>query len=215
MRNHIRVLIVDDHEILRQGLDLLISRESDIEVVGHASDGAEALSLGKSLQPDVVLMDLALPGMSGIQAMQQLRKISPSSHFLVLSGFTDHRHVNEAIRAGAIGYLAKNVVRHDLIHAIREVAQGNPTLHPEAQRHLVQQVATPTRSSPLQQLTPREHEVLQLIAQGNNNKQISASLHLTQGTIKGYVSAILDKLCVTDRTQAALYAVRHGVVSNT
>jgi NarL family two-component system response regulator LiaR len=214
INSSIRVQLVDDHAIVREGLRTLLSEESDIEVVGEAADGAESVKLAAMLQPHVILMDLVMPGMDGIQAMQDLRLVSPSSHVLVLTSFGDDQRVHDAIRAGAIGYLLKDVLKADLLQAIRAAAQGQPTLHPEAQRHLMRQVTTPPTRSLVNDLTPRERDVLQWIVRGQSNKEIAASLRVTEGTVKGHVSAILSKLGVADRTQAALYAVKHGFGTN-
>jgi NarL family two-component system response regulator LiaR len=148
--------------------------------------------------------------MDGIQAMQGIRQVSPSSRVLVLTSFGDNQHVRDAIQAGAVGYLLKDVLRADLLRAIHAAAQGQPTLHPEAQRQLMRQVITPARSL-LDDLTPREPDVLRLIVRGQSNKEIAATLHITEGTIKGYVSTILAKLGVADRTQAALYAIKYDM----
>jgi NarL family two-component system response regulator LiaR len=169
------------------------------------------LTLSAALRPDVVLMDLVMPEMDGLEAMQRLRELSPASHILVLTSFTDDQRVQAAIRAGATGYLLKDVLKPELVRAIRDASQGKPTLHPEAQQRLMQQIVAPPEPSLLEALTERERDVLRLIAQGRSNKEISAALHLTEGTVKGYVSAILSKLEVADRTQAALYAVKRGL----
>jgi two-component system, NarL family, response regulator LiaR len=210
INSSIRVLLVDDHVIVREGLRMLLAEESDIEVIGEAVNGAESVELAAMLHPSVVLMDLVMPGMDGIQAIQDIRIVSPSSQVLVLTSFGDDQRVRDAIHAGAIGYLLKDVLKVDLLRAIRASAQGLPTLHPEAQRHLMRQLSTPTVLSLIDGLTPRERDVLQLIVRGQSNKEIAASLRITEGTIKGHVSTILSKLAVADRTQAALYAVRHG-----
>lgn len=212
MTSPIRVLIVDDHEIVREGLATLLAEEPTVKVVGQAVNGTEAVALVKKLRPEVILMDLVMPEMDGLEAMQQIRQVSPSSYVLVLTSFADEQRVPEAIKAGAIGYLMKDVLKADLLQAIHNAAAGKPTLHPEAQHYLMRQVAAPSApSSRLHTLTRRERQILQLIAQGQSNKEIAAFLHLTEGTIKGYVSAILAKLDVADRTQAALYAVKHGL----
>jgi two-component system, NarL family, response regulator LiaR len=210
INSSIRVQLVDDHAIVREGLRMLLSEESDIEVVGEAGDGAESVKLAARLQPHVILMDLVMPGMDGIHAMQNIRVVSPSSQVLVLTSFGDVQRVRDAIQAGAIGYLLKDVLKTDLLRAIRAAAQGQPTLHPEAQRHLMRQVAAPPTRLLIDDLTPRERDVLQLIIRGQSNKEIAASLQVTEGTVKGHVSAILSKLSVADRTQAALYAVKYG-----
>jgi DNA-binding NarL/FixJ family response regulator len=205
----IRVLIVDDHAIVREGLHTLLSEESEFLVVGEATRGTEALTQVDKLQPDVVLMDLAMPEMDGIETIRRLQQKKAKCNILVLTSFGEDQRVRDAIQAGAIGYLLKDVLKGDLLRAIRAAARGEPTLHPEAQRVLMRQTAAPV--SLLEELTEREMDVLQLIAQGRSNKEIAARLHLTEGTVKGYVSTILDKLQVEDRTQAALYAVKHGL----
>jgi NarL family two-component system response regulator LiaR len=210
INSSIRVLLVDDHTIVREGLRLFLSEEPDIEVVGETGNGTESVQLAATLHPDVVLMDLVMPGMDGIQAMQGIRVVSPSSQVLVLTSFGDNQRVHDAIQAGAIGYLLKDVLKVDLLQAIRAAVQGQPTLHPEAQRQLMRQVTTPTTRSRVHELTPRERGVLQLIVRGQSNKEIAATLQVTEGTVKGHVSVILSKLGVADRTQAALYAVKHG-----
>jgi DNA-binding NarL/FixJ family response regulator len=151
--------------------------------------------------------------MNGIEATRQMRPISPASQVLVLTSFAEDRHVRDAIQAGAVGYLLKDVLKPELVRAIVDAARGRPTLHPEAQRHLIRQISEPETPSSAINLTQREISVLRLIAQGYSNKQIAAELHLTEGTVKGYVSTILGKLGVADRTQAALYAVKNGLAS--
>jgi DNA-binding NarL/FixJ family response regulator len=211
MNPSVKVMIVDDHAIVREGLTMLLSEESDIEVVGEARNGLDALTRINHLQPDVVLMDLVMPEMDGIAATTQIRQKYPHCQVLVLTSFAEDQRVPDAIQAGAIGYLLKDVLKADLMRAIHAAARGEPTLHPEAQRQLMQQVIAPTPPNLLEALTDREMDVLRLIARGNSNKEIAADLHLTEGTVKGYVSTILGKLQVADRTQAALYAVKHGV----
>jgi two-component system, NarL family, response regulator LiaR len=211
MTTPVKVMIVDDHAIVREGLTMLLSEEADIEVVGEARNGVDALTRINHLQPHVVLMDLVMPEMDGIAATAQIRQKYPHCQVLVLTSFAEDQRVPDAIQAGAIGYLLKDVLRADLLQAIHAAARGQPTLHPEAQRQLMQQVITPILPNLLETLTERETDVLRLIARGHSNKEIAAALHLTEGTVKGYVSAILGKLQVADRTQAALYAVKHGV----
>jgi NarL family two-component system response regulator LiaR len=206
-----RVLIVDDHAIVREGLRTLLSEESDVEVVGEAANGDEAVALAAALLPDVVLMDLVLPGVDGIEATRRIRGGGLPSQVLVLTSFADDQRVREAVQAGAIGYLLKDVLKLELLQAIRAAARGLPALHPVAQQHLLRQVAAPPQPSPLESLTLREREVLRLLAGGRSNRQIAAALFLTEGTVKGYVSVILSKLGVADRTQAALLAIKHGL----
>lgn len=209
----IRILIVDDHDVVREGLQTFLSEEDDLVVVGEASNGLEAVKLAGSLRPDVILMDLLMPGMDGVEATRRIRTANPAANVLVLTSYADHQHVRDAVQAGAIGYILKDVLKSDLLQAIRHAAVGRPTLHPEAQRQLIQQVYAPAPTL-AESLTEREREVLGLIARGRSNKEIAATLHLTEGTVKGYVSAILAKLGVADRTQAALYAVKNGLASD-
>lgn len=210
----VRVLIVDDHEIVREGLETLLAEEATITVVGQAANGTEAVSLATDLRPDVILMDLVMPELNGIEAIRRIRSKDLPSQILVLTSFADDQKVREAIGAGAIGYLLKDVLKADLLRAIQTAAQGKPTLHPEAQSYLMRQVSASPPPSPQAHLTERELDVLRLLAQGQSNKEIAIALHLTEGTIKGYVSAILAKLGVADRTQAALYAVKHGLAGH-
>ncbi len=211
MSTPVKVMIVDDHAIVREGLMMLLSEEMGIEVVGEARNGSEAIIRAEILQPDVILMDLMMPEMDGIAATTQIRQKHPGCQVLVLTSFAENQRVPDAIQAGAIGYLLKDVLKGDLLNAILAAAQGKPTLHPEAQRQLMQQMMTPVETNLLGSLTEREMDVLRLIANGRSNKEIAATLHLTEGTVKGYVSTILGKLQVADRTQAALYAVKHGI----
>lgn len=207
----IRVLIVDDHEIVREGLQTLLSEEKEIEVVGTAGDSDEAISMVKRHKPDVVLMDVILPGVDGIETTRRVVATNPSTRVLMLTSYSDDQRVREAIQAGAIGYLLKDVLKADLLNAIRSAAAGKPALHAEAQQFLMRQL-TGSDSAPHTRLTAREFNILQLIAAGKSNKEIALALHLTEGTVKGYVSTIFDKLEVADRTQAALYAVEHGLL---
>ncbi len=207
----IRILVVDDHEIVREGMKLLLGEEAELELVGQAGSAKEALAKAKTLQPDVILMDLMLPDSSGIEVTRQLKQSYPNMQIIMLTGsFGDELRVREALQAGAIGYLLKDVLKADLLSAIKRAAIGKATLHPEAQEQLMQ--VTLEDKAPHLNLTERELEVLRLIGSGNSNKKIATTLELSEGTVKGYVSIILDKLGVTDRTQAALYAVKHHLV---
>ena len=210
--NRIRVLIVDDHEIVREGLRTVLAEQADVEVVGEAGDGERAVSLVRALGPDVVLMDLVMPGMGGLEALAQIREAAPAAQVVVLTNFASDQTVRDAVANGAVGYLLKDVHKSELLQAIRNARQGRPSLHPEAQRHLMRRVVAPAVSHPADELTPRERTVLELIGRGCSNKRIAAELQLTEGTVKGYVSTVLAKLGVDDRTQAALYAVKHGLV---
>lgn len=208
----IRVIIVDDHEIVREGLQILLSEETEFEVVGMAGNGNEAIRLAKQLKPDVVIMDLVMPGLDGIEATRHVLSASPATRVLVLTTYSDDQRVRDAIQAGAIGYMLKDVLKPELLGAIRSAAAGKPALHPEAQQFLMRQVSGSEEAPLHANLTAREFDILQLIAAGKSNKEIALSLHLTEGTVKGYVSSIFDKLGVADRTQAALYAVEHKLV---
>lgn len=208
----IRVMIVDDHEIVREGLQILLAEEVDFEVVGTAVDGKTALALAERLNPDVIMMDLVMPDMDGIEVTRRVLSTNPSIRIMILTTFAEDQRVRDAIRAGAIGYLLKDVLKADLLRALRNTAAGRASLHPEAQQHLMRQVSEIETPPPHASLTKREAEILRLIAEGRSNKEIALTLSLTEGTVKGYVSTIFDKLGVADRTQAALYAVKHGQV---
>jgi NarL family two-component system response regulator LiaR len=193
---------------------ILSDPSANVEIVGLAADGAEAVRLATRHRPDVVVMDLVMPRVDGIEATRQLVEAGIGTRVLILTSFTEDLRVGEAIRAGATGYLMKDVVKRELVAAIHAAAAGAPTLHPRAQQQLLQEIQTPSASSPLDVLTPRERDVLRLIASGASNKVIAAQLYLSLGTVKGYVSSILEKLGVGDRTQAALLAVKHGIEGN-
>lgn len=209
----IRVLIVDDHEIVREGLRMLFRDEPDVEVVAEARSGEEALEVATTYKPDVVLMDLVMPEGGGVEATRRIRSVLPQTQVLVLTSFAGDDQVQEALRAGAIGYMLKDVSRQELVRALRNVRDGRPALHPEAQRHLLRGVASEGGGSGAAELTTREREVLRLLARGRSNRAIATELFLSEGTVKGYVSVILSKLQVEDRTQAALWAVKNGLVS--
>jgi DNA-binding NarL/FixJ family response regulator len=209
----IRVLIVDDHAIVREGLRTLLREEEDIEVVGEAEDGTSGLGLAITLRPDVVLLDLVMPGLAGAAAIRKIKDAAHGVEVLVLTSFAEEGQVQQAIAAGALGYILKDVLRADLVQAIRNARDGKPWLHPEAQRQLMKNAAAPAASTPLDSLTPRERAVLAHVGLGRSNRDIAARLSISEGTVKGYVSAVLAKLGLSDRTQAALYAVRHGLVS--
>ncbi|MGH7555285.1 MAG: response regulator [Longimicrobiales bacterium] len=212
MADRVRVLIVDDHEVVREGLQMFLSEEhDDIEIVGLAAGGAQALVIAGEHRPDVILMDLVMPELDGIETMRRLRAAGVHSRVLILTTFVDEERVRTAIEAGAVGYLLKDVGRAELLAAIRAAGAGSPSLHPVAQRYLMQRVVAPPSISPLAALTQRELEVLELIAAGESNKAIARELKLSVGTVKGHVSAILAKLEVTSRTQAALVAVEQGL----
>jgi two-component system, NarL family, response regulator LiaR len=206
----IRLLIADDHSVVRQGLRMFLSLDDDIEVVGEAADGRETVELARQLQPDVVLMDLLMPVMDGITATATIRKELPQVEVIALTSVLEDASVVGAVKAGAIGYLLKDTGADELRRAIRAAAAGKVQLSPAAAERLVREVRAP--DSP-EALTPRETDVLTLLAGGKANKEIAVELGLAQQTVKSYVSHILDKLGVQSRTQAALYAVRIGLVA--
>ena len=212
----IRLLLVDDHAIVREGLRMLLGEVPDLELVGEAKDGPEAVTTAAALRPDVILLDLMLPGLNGIEVTRRILAQQPDCRIIVLTSFADDQNVLAAMQAGAAGYLLKDVLQADLVKAIHQAAQGEPALHPEAQRKLVEHLTrpqpAPSDEADLAQLTEREQDVLKLIARGLSNRQIAEALHITEGTVKGHVSNILSKLHLQDRTQAALFAVRHGLV---
>jgi len=209
----ISVLIVDDHAVVRQGLQAFLESEEGIEVVGEAADGAEAVHKVQEFLPDVVLMDLVMPGMDGITAIRQVREVSPSSRVLVLTSFGENEKVFPSIKAGAMGYLLKDVPAEDLGRAIRSVAKGEFLLHPEIASKVLNEFSTlRLEAPPVSRLTTRETEVLTLVTRGCSNKEIARDLNISVKTVKTHVSNILSKLHMMDRTQAALYAVRHGLV---
>jgi NarL family two-component system response regulator LiaR len=212
----IRLLLVDDHAIVREGLRMLLGEVPDLELVGEAKDGPEAIAAAAALRPEVILLDLMLPGLNGIEVTRRILAQQPACRIIVLTSFADDQNVLAAMQAGAAGYLLKDVLQADLVKAIHQAAQGEPALHPEAQRKLVEYLTRPQPAQAdeagLADLTERERDVLGLIARGLSNRQIADALHITEGTVKGHVSNILSKLHLQDRTQAALYAVRQGLV---
>lgn len=204
----IRIVIADDHSVVRQGLRMFLSDDPDFEIVGEAANGAEALSLAHELQPDVVLMDLLMPVMDGITAIGRIRKELPEIEVLALTSVLEDASVVGAIRAGAIGYLLKDTQSDELCRAIKAAANGQVQLSPQAAARLVREVRAP--ESP-ETLTERETDVLRLIAGGFANKEIARKLHIGENTVKTHVSSVLMKLGVQSRTQAALYAAQIGL----
>ena len=204
----ISVLIVDDHPVVRQGLHSFLQLQNDLEIVGEAADGLEAVEKVDELLPDVVLMDLVMPKVDGIAAIRRITALSPSTRVLVLTSFSDDDKVFSAIKAGALGYLMKDSSPADLAEAIRAVYRGEPSLDPEIAKKLMDQLSKGEEVIAEEDLTTREKDVLRLIARGNSNKEIAASLNISEKTVKNHVTNILQKLHLSDRTQAALYAVR-------
>jgi DNA-binding NarL/FixJ family response regulator len=208
MADPIRVLVVDDHPIVRQGLVAYLGKRADIAVVGEADDGQRAVSAAARLRPDVVLLDLVMPRMDGVEATRRLRELVPETRILVLTSFAAEDQVIDAVRAGAAGYLLKDVEPADIAAAIGAVHRGDAFLHPEAAAHVIAAVHDDGQSSALAHLTPRERDVLELVGEGRSNREIADHLVVAEKTVKTHVSNILRKLGVRDRTQAALIAVR-------
>ena len=208
----IRVLVVDDHSVVRQGLRMFLLVQPDMELVGEAQNGREAVVLVDQLAPDVVLMDLLMPQMNGIEATAAIKAAHPETHVLILTTFLEDARVAEAIQAGAVGFLLKEVEAEELIRAVRGAARGEPQLHPDAARMLMGLATRPKAApEPPPLLTERERDVIALLAEGQSNKQIARTLSISETTVKGHVANILGKLELADRTQAAVYAVRHGL----
>ena len=214
MADAIRVLLVDDHAVVREGLRNFLALQDGLEIVGEASDGNEALEQAQRLEPDVILMDLVMPGLDGIGAMRQLRTRTPASRVIVLTSFLEDERVLPAIQAGAAGYLLKNVAPAELARAIRAAHAGEAIIDPTAAARLVHAIADDARPriEEPERLTRRERDVLELIARGQSNKRIALELGISEKTVKTHVGHLLAKLGVTDRTQAALMAVEEGLV---
>jgi DNA-binding NarL/FixJ family response regulator len=209
-----QVVICDDQALIRDGLEMLLRLERDIEVVGLAQDGAEAVDLVAEHRPDLVLMDLKMPGMNGIEATRRIRAHYPEVKVLVLTTYDDDEWLFDALRAGAAGYLLKDTGRSEVVKAIRGTVEGQAFVDPAVAGKLLSRVtSTQTRPASLltEKLTERELDVLRLLAQGMTNADIAARLYLSEGTVRNHVSAILGKLDVADRTQAAVLALQHGL----
>ncbi|MBS4188715.1 response regulator transcription factor [Bacillus sp. FJAT-49705] len=211
----IRVLIADDHHVVRRGLVFFLKTQPDIEIVGEAQHGKEAVELAVSLKPDILLMDLEMPVMNGIEATRKIKILCPDIKIMMLTSFSDQDHVIPAIEAGASGYQLKDVEPDELVKAIIQLMKGESQLHPKATSHLLSHLSAQNKEEkkPLDALTKREIEVLKEIANGKSNKEIAADLFITEKTVKTHVSNLLSKLELADRTQAALYAVRNGLIS--
>jgi NarL family two-component system response regulator LiaR len=232
----IRVLIVDDHEMVRAGIRAFLAPLPGVEIVGDAKDGLEGVALALSLKPDVILLDLVMPRLSGIDATRQIRQSNPNARILIITSYSDDENILAAIKAGAMGYLLKDSAPEDLLRAIKDIHRGQSPLHPTVARQLIQQITSPqspdalphdapapslpirpssTIHSPpatVDPLSPREKEVLNLLAQGLSNQQIAEQLCLSVLTVRSHVSSVLHKLNLDSRTQAALYAVQAGLV---
>jgi NarL family two-component system response regulator LiaR len=222
----IRVFVVDDHAIVRDGIQSLLATEPDIECVGEAANGTDAVSKVRNLRPDVILMDLVMPELDGIEAIHQIMAFQPEARILVLTSFSADDKVFPAIKAGALGYLLKDTGSEDLMRAIHQVYRGEASLHPKIARMVLQEISIaqpikniehqphiPGQLAKVDPLTERELEVLKLVARGRSNREIADQLVVTEGTVRTHVSNILDKLHLASRTQATLYALREGLAS--
>jgi NarL family two-component system response regulator LiaR len=210
--NMIRILIADDHAVVREGLRTLIRSEPGMELVGEASDGHEAVQKARSLHPDVILIDLLMPRMNGLEAIQEIKQEDEDARILVLTSFAEDDRVFPAIKAGALGYLLKDTMPDHLLQAIRDVYRGESSLHPFIALKLVRELRRPSELPPTSHpLTPREVDVLRLVAQGLTNHEIAERLVISEGTVGSHVRNILGKIHVANRTQAALYALREGL----
>ncbi|MGN7479107.1 response regulator [Solibacillus silvestris] len=208
----IRVLIADDHHVVRRGLLFFLKTQKDIEVVGEAKNGLEAVELVERLSPNIVLMDLVMPEMDGIQATKKIKKKWPNIKVLMLTSFSDKDHVLPAMEAGASGYQLKDIEPDDLVASIRQIMRGENTIHPEATTQLEEGLREDEKKPHiLNPLTPREQDVLAELTKGKSNREIASSLYVTEKTVKTHISNIFTKLQVQDRTQAALYAVKHNL----
>ena len=208
----IRILITDDHAVVREGLRTLISTEPGMEVVGEAADGVEAVQKACSLRPDVILLDMVMPRMAGLEAINEIKRECPDAQILVLTSFSDDEKVFPAIKAGALGYLLKNTTPERLLNAIRDVNQGKPSLSSDIAKKLMRELQRNSDLPPTEEpLTAREMDVLRLVAQGLSNQEIAERLVIGEGTVRTHVSNILAKLHLANRTQAALYALRAGL----
>ena len=209
----IRVMIADDHAVVRSGIRALFATERDLEVVGEARDGLEAVMVAEKCEPDVILMDLMMPGLNGLDAIRRIMARKPEAKILVLSSFSTDDRVVAALDAGAVGYQLKDASLEDLMEAIRRVNEGESSLHPSIARKFLRGLDRSIRSGPvIDRLTDRETDVLRLIAYGKSNKEIADHLFIGKATVRTHVSNILSKLRLESRTQAALYALRGGIV---
>jgi NarL family two-component system response regulator LiaR len=214
MDESITVMIVDDHEMVRHGAAGYLEAQEDVHVIAQAESGEEALTIALENVPDVVLMDLVMPGMDGVEATRRLKDLSPRTQVIILTSYHEDEHIFPALQAGAISYLLKDVKAAELVEAIRRAARGEATLHPRIAERVIKEfrVGDPEKRRLFTELTEREMEVLKLIAKGYTNKKIADHLVVTVGTVKGHVSNILSKLHLADRTQAAVYAWQEGIV---
>lgn len=216
MSESIRILIADDHQLVRQGLQALLSVKEGIEVVGQAQDGEQAVKLARQLNPDIVLMDLLMPKKTGIEATQEIKAENPDAKILIITSFAEDENVYKAIKAGALGYLLKDSSPQELLQAIKDVCTGRMSLHPNIALKLMEELNRPSSEKTIDDpLTDREVEVLKLVAKGHANHEIAKRLFISERTVGAHVSNILSKLHLANRTQAALFALRKGLTDLT
>jgi two-component system, NarL family, response regulator LiaR len=214
MSEHIRILIADDHGVVREGLRALIATEPGMELIGEAENGDQAVALAQKLRPDILLLDMVMPGMNGLEVIELVKRNLPGMRIVVLTSFSEDDLVFPAIKSGADGYLLKNTAPRALLQAIREVHAGNPSMSPTVAAKLMRELQRPPSLPPTgDPLTAREVEVLRLVAHGLSNEEIAEKLVLTEGTVRAHMSSVLSKLHLANRTQAALYALREGLAS--
>jgi NarL family two-component system response regulator LiaR len=212
--NHIRVLIADDHKLIRAGIRALLESEVEIEVIGEAADGLETITKVRALKPDVTLLDLQMPNKTGIEAIEEIKRENPQARILVLTSYADDARVFMAMKAGALGYLLKESSTNELVQAIHNVHNGEYALHPSVARKLVQELRRPTPLLSFDEpLTEREAEVLLLVARGLSNQEVADVLAIRERTVSTHVSNILNKLHLANRTQATLYALKEGLIT--
>ncbi|WHX99447.1 response regulator transcription factor [Neobacillus sp. DY30] len=208
----ITILIADDHHVVRRGLAFFLKTQKDIEIIGEAGNGREAVDLARTLKPDLILMDLVMPEMDGIQATKIIKSEMPEVKIMMLTSFSDQDHVIPALEAGASGYQLKDIEPDELINCIKKIMSGENQLHPKATSQLLANLSNNNEKNVMEELTKRELDVLREIAKGKSNKEIAASLFITEKTVKTHVSNLLAKLELADRTQAALFAVKNHLV---
>jgi DNA-binding NarL/FixJ family response regulator len=207
--NSIRILLIDDHPVVREGLSGMLAGQPDFEVVGQGSDGYQGVSMNAELRPDVILMDLRMPGMDGVTAIRELKAAMPGTNILVLTTYDSDVDIVRAVEAGATGYLLKDTPREELFRAVRAASKGESVLAPAVAARLMTRMRTPAEEN----LTAREIEVLELVSKGNSNKQVARSLHISTATVKTHLIHIFDKLAVKDRTSAVTVALEKGILS--
>jgi len=214
MSDPIRILVVDDHTVVREGLCALIEEWPEFEVLGQAGDGDQAVRQARALRPDVILMDLVMPRKDGVAAIREIKEEDPGARILVLTSFSEDKKAFEAVKAGALGYVLKDSSSDEVIQAIRDVYRGELSLQPSLALRVIRELSRPSSLPPAEQtLTDREVEVLQMVAQGLSNQEIGDRLSITERTVRSHVSSFLEKLHLANRTQAALYALREGLAS--